>query len=86
MDHHPITKRQLELVVYVANGLRHDEIAVETHCSVSTVKKTLAAAQRRAGARTLPHLVSIVIASGVLEWRDDERQITTDSIADLAAG
>lgn len=72
----PLTKTQLELVVHIANGLRHDEIAEKTHRSVSSVKKTLATAQSRAGARTLPHLVSIVISQGLLEWSPDgERQV-----------
>lgn len=76
-DPQPLTKIQLELVVHVANGLRHDEIAETTHRSLSSVKKTLATAQSRAGARTLAHLVSIVIAQGLLEWIPDEgeRQI-----------
>lgn len=67
----PLTQTQLELVVLLANGHRHEEIARLTHRSVSSVNKTFATAQRRAGARTLPHLVSIVIASGVLEWTHD---------------
>jgi len=75
----PLTRIQLELVVHVANGLRHDEIAEATHRSVSSVKKTLATAQARAGARTLAHLVSIVIAQGLLEWTPDgERQMNEE--------
>lgn len=67
----PLTQTQLELVVHLANGHRMSEIATLTHRSESSVKKTLSTAQKRAGARTLPHLVSIVIASGVLEWTND---------------
>ena len=72
----PLTQTQLELVVLLANGYRQQEIAQLTHRSVSSVAKTLTTAQKRAGAKTLPHLVSIVIASGVLEWTPDgERSI-----------
>jgi DNA-binding CsgD family transcriptional regulator len=74
MDH-PLTRTQLEIVVLVANGYRNAEIAEMTHRSESSIKKTLNTARQRAGANTLPHLVSIVIASGVLAWTDDERRI-----------
>lgn len=75
-----LTQTQLEIVVLVANGSRYDEIADQTHRSVSSVKKILGAARLRAGAITIPHLVSLVIASGVLEWSPDqrERQINED--------
>ena len=71
MDQQPLTQTQLELVVHVANGFKMEEIADKVHRSKSSVEKTLAAAQRRAGAKTLAHLVSIVIASGLLEWQED---------------
>lgn len=70
----PLTQTQLELVVHVANGYRMDEIAAMCHRSKSSVNKTLANAQRRVGARSLPHLVSIAIASGLLEWSDDQHE------------
>jgi DNA-binding NarL/FixJ family response regulator len=72
----PLTNRQLEIVVLVANGYRHDEIAKKLYLSKSSVGQQLSTAQKSAGARTLPHLVSIVIASGILEWTDNERSIT----------
>ena len=70
----PLTQTQLELVVHVANGYKMAEIAEMSHRSESSVKKTIAVAQKRAGARSLAHLVSIVIASGVLEWCVDEHE------------
>lgn len=63
-----LTKRQLELVVHLANGHRVEEIAVMCHLSASSVEKTIRAARQRTGARTVAHLVSLVIASGELEW------------------
>jgi DNA-binding CsgD family transcriptional regulator len=74
-----LTMSQLEVVVYIANGLRVADIARNTYRSESWVRQTLTAAQRKTGARTIPHLVSIVIASGLLEWSDEgERRIRVD--------
>jgi len=74
MDQQPLTVIQLELVVHLANGKRMNEIAEATHRSRSSVEKTLSTAQKRAGAKTLPHLVSIVIAQGMLEWQSDDQE------------
>lgn len=71
-----LTMSQLEVVVYIANGLRVADIARITYRSESWVRQTLTAAQRKTGARTIPHLISIVIASGLLEWSDEgERRL-----------
>jgi len=67
-----LTFRQLEMVVHVANGLTTAEIAEHMHLSQSSVQQTLDKARTRASAKTLPHLVSIVIASGALEWNEDK--------------
>lgn len=69
----PLTKIQLELVVLVANGYTNKDIAALTHRSLSSVDKILGVARKRAGAKTLAHLVSIVIASGLLVWTEDDR-------------
>lgn len=74
VDPQPLTQTQLEVVVHLANGMKMEEIAQETHRSRSSVAKVLNSARDRAGARTLPHLVSIVIASGVLEWKPDDNE------------
>jgi DNA-binding CsgD family transcriptional regulator len=76
-----LTRTQLEVVVHVANGMRYDEIAVVTHRSESSVRKIIKAARGAAGAKTTPHLVSMVIASGVLEWTPgtSERRINGSS-------
>lgn len=68
-----LTKRQAELVMHLANGLRIEEIAVECHLSLSSVEKTFRKARARVGARTLPHLVSIAIASGAFEWNPEDQ-------------
>lgn len=67
-----LTQRQLEIVCFLANGYRIDEIAEELHFSVSSVNTTLGRARKRAGARSNPHLVSIAIASGDLTWNPQD--------------
>jgi DNA-binding CsgD family transcriptional regulator len=68
----PLTVRQIQIVVHIANGKRPDEIAIMMNLSVSSINATLGTARRRAGAKTLPHLVSMCIADGILEWTDGE--------------
>jgi DNA-binding CsgD family transcriptional regulator len=74
-DEQPLTIAQLEVVTYIANGLRTSEIAAITYRSKSSIDEMLGAARRRAGAKTIPHLVSLVIASGVLEWSEDGERV-----------
>lgn len=73
MSRKDLTPRQLEMVALLANGHRIEEVALLLHLSVSSVNQTIAKARRRAEARTVAHLVSITIASGLLEW-EAERQ------------
>lgn len=74
-----LTDRQLELTCHLANGMTIAEIADHVHLSKSSVEKTLTAARRKAGARTLPHLVSIVIAQGRLYWTPGGRSVDDPS-------
>jgi DNA-binding CsgD family transcriptional regulator len=69
-----LTPRQLARVVLLANGHRAEEIGAILSLSVSSVEKTIAKARSRAGARTIAHLVSISIASGLLEWSPERRE------------
>jgi len=62
------------MVALVANGYRPAEIAEIVHRSESSVEKTLRTAKRNTGARTMAHLVSLVISTGVLEWLPDEQE------------
>jgi DNA-binding CsgD family transcriptional regulator len=54
------------MLVHVANGLTAEEIAQVEMISPHTVRNTLAAAKERAGARNLPHLIAIVVSSGLI--------------------
>lgn len=65
-----LTAMQLNLVMHLCNGLTLHEMAVELHCSNANVAKHLGIARKKAGARTLSHLVSIVIADGKLEMNE----------------
>lgn len=67
----PLTLRQLELIVHVANGLTFDEIAEAEGISPRTVANTLNEARQRAHARNLPNLVAIVMNAGLLMHYED---------------
>lgn len=72
-----LTKQQLQIVMHLANGNTLHEIAVLMSCSDSNVARHLGAARRKTNARTLPQLVSVVIADGKLEWTPDGRIVTS---------
>jgi DNA-binding CsgD family transcriptional regulator len=63
-----LSQAQLEIIMHLANGKQIDEIAVVMGYSKSNVNKHLAKARARCHADTLPHLVSIAIGAGALEW------------------
>ena len=64
---------QLEIVMHLANGMTLIEIAAKLDRSRSYIKQNANAARYKMNAKTLPQLVSIVIASGQLEWKSDHR-------------
>jgi len=69
---------QLEIVMHLANGMRIDEIANNMDRSRSYVAKLADSARFKTNAKTLAHLVSIVIASGQLEWRNGGRELQSE--------
>lgn len=84
-----LTDLQLEIVCHLCNGLAQEEIAVKVHRSLTNVQLHLTRAKQRTGARSVAHLVSIVIASGALVYTDEgERAPATDAglpVADYSA-
>jgi DNA-binding NarL/FixJ family response regulator len=72
---------QLEIVMHLANGKQIDEIALEMHRSRSDINRRIAKARQRCRANTLPHLVSIAIASGALVWESERSQRTLNGHA-----
>lgn len=66
---------QLEIIMHLANGMQIDEIAEKMHRSRSDINRRLALARTIAHANTLPHLVSLAIASGGLVWENEARSL-----------
>jgi DNA-binding CsgD family transcriptional regulator len=64
---------QLNIVMHIANGMAFQDIADTCVCSISYVKQQAAHARRKTNTRTLPQLVSVVIARGQLAWEADHR-------------
>ncbi|HWI67370.1 MAG TPA: hypothetical protein VNS88_03185 [Nitrospiraceae bacterium] len=71
---------QLNIVMHIANGMAFRDIADTCVCSVSYVKQQAGVAKRKTQTRTLPQLVSVVIARGQLEWSpmDAGRVVSAD--------
>lgn len=68
-----LTNLQLEIVKNLANGMTLVEIAKNMDRSTSYIKQNANSARFKTNTRTLPHLVSVVIARGQLVWADDKR-------------
>jgi len=66
---------QLEIIMHLANGRQIDEIALLLHRSRSDINRRIALARKRTHANTIPHLVSIAIATGDLVWQNEERAL-----------
>lgn len=71
-DQKPLTQRQLEIVMHLANGHRMSEIPELMNFSKSSLETTLKRARQRAGARTTAHLISLAIARGQLAWNPND--------------
>ena len=83
-----LTDLQLEIVCHLANGLTQEEISKKTFRSLANVQLHLTRAKQKTGARSVPHLVSIVIASGALVWTNDSERAPADAglpVADYSA-
>lgn len=66
---------QLEIVMHLANGKQIDEIAVDMHRSRTDINRRIKLARQRCQANTIPHLVSIAVASGDLVWENEARTL-----------
>jgi DNA-binding CsgD family transcriptional regulator len=78
MSSDKLTDRQLQIIMHLCNGWSQEEIALQLYLSVSGVNKLVATARRAMGARNNVHLVSMVIASGLLFYLPDDRERTLD--------
>jgi DNA-binding CsgD family transcriptional regulator len=70
-----LTLTQLTIVMHLANGLTLREIAREMSCSRTSVCNHLGTARKKLDARTLPQLVSVVIATGQLEMGESGKRV-----------
>jgi DNA-binding NarL/FixJ family response regulator len=61
-----LTARCLDVLRALADGLHDEEIAARLEISVSSVRKHIASAQDRLGARTRTQVVAIVASSGLV--------------------
>ena len=68
-----LSQLQLLIVMHLSNGMTLKEIANMLDRSTSYIKQNANQARFKKNAKTLPQLVSIVIASGQLEWKVDQR-------------
>jgi DNA-binding CsgD family transcriptional regulator len=83
-----LTDLQLEIICHLCNGLTQEEIAKKTFRSITNVQLHLTRAKNKTGARSVPHLVSIVIASGALVYTPDGERAPAEAgppVADLSA-
>jgi DNA-binding NarL/FixJ family response regulator len=64
--HRAVTERCLEVLRSLADGLHDEEIAARLEISTSSVRKHIASAQERLGARTRTQVVAIVAANGLV--------------------
>lgn len=62
-----ITKRQAEVLVRLAQGLTHREIADDLSITVHTVAHHISALQERLGARNRPAIVARAVVAGLLD-------------------
>jgi DNA-binding NarL/FixJ family response regulator len=64
--HRAVTERCLEVLRSLADGLHDEEIADRLEISTSSVRKHIASAQERLGARTRTQVMAIVAANGLV--------------------
>jgi len=80
-----LTALQLLIVMHLANGKTLGEIAVTVDRSRSNIKHQADRARQKMEAKTLPQLVSIVIASGKLEWTDQGRRVNGGELSSVVS-
>jgi DNA-binding CsgD family transcriptional regulator len=70
---------QLQIVMHIANGMSFTEVAKAVARSEANVKYHVGQAKAKCGAKTVPHLVSVVLGQGQLHWDGDQRAVTLPS-------
>jgi len=67
--------------MHISNGMTIGEVAKAVARSEANVKYHTNQARAKCGAKTLPQLVSIVIAHGQLEWTGEQRSLAENQVA-----
>ncbi|CAG0992882.1 partial Transcriptional regulatory protein DesR, partial [Anaerolineae bacterium] len=63
---HQLSSEDIRVLTLIANGATNEEIAKETHCSESTVKRTIEEIMATLGARNRAQAVSIATKEGLI--------------------
>lgn len=66
MKTNQLSKKEREVLYWIAMGMKTKEIAYDTHRTVSTVDKHLANIKRKLGAKSTPQAVCNAMRLGVL--------------------
>ncbi len=67
---HPLTKRELELLRYVANGKTYTEIARALGIATQTVKNHMTLIKLKLGAKNKAHATAIALRCSILPLSD----------------
>lgn len=62
----PLSRQQHAVMQYLANGLSPKEIALAMGLRPDTVRKYIGHVREKAGARSLPHCVALLVGQGAL--------------------
>jgi FixJ family two-component response regulator len=81
-----LSQLQLTVVMHIANGMTLREIASDLNLSMTYIQRNADTARDKVGARTLPQLVSMLIASGKLDWVSGRREVSAVHAALDTAG
>ena len=63
-----LTKKETEVLTYLARGYGQKEIASELHVSTSAVKKQVGRAAQKLGARNAAHVVVLALKEGLIKF------------------
>lgn len=61
-----LSKREKECLIFLANGMRYQQIAFELGTSVRTVEKQISSARIKLNAATIPEAIAIAVKDSLL--------------------
>jgi len=63
-----LTKKETEVLTYLARGYVQKEVASELHVSAVAVKKQVGRAAQKLGARNTAHVVALALKEGLIKF------------------